>query len=76
MSDNYKNILRTQTNIKAIPSTVNVRYGVTTARAAIRNLPSGQGLFYYAADKEFDVLQETMLDPGEPVAILHQSANG
>ena len=76
VSDNYKNILRTQTNIKAIPGTVNVRYGVTTARAAIRNLPTGQGLVYYAADKEFDVLQETMLDPGEPVAILHQSANG
>ena len=23
---------------------------------AMRNLPTGQGLFYYAADKEFDVL--------------------
>ena len=49
---------------------------MTTTRAPIRNLPTGQGLFYYAADKEFDVLQETSLDPGEPVAILHQSANG
>lgn len=76
VSDNYKNILRTQTNIKAIPATVNVRYAVTVTRAPIRNLPTGQGLFYYAADKEFDVLQETALDPGEPVAILHQSANG
>ncbi len=76
VSENYKNILRAQTNIKAIPNTVTVRYAVTTTRAAIRNLPTGQGLFYYAADKEFDVLQETMLDPGEPVAILHQSANG
>ena len=75
VSDNYKNILRTQTNIKAIPATVNVRYAVTTTRAPIRNLPTGQGLFYYAADKEFDVLQETCLDPGEPVVILHQSAN-
>ena len=76
VSDNYKNILRSQTNIKAIPTTVTVRYAVTTTRAPIRNLPTGQGLFYYAADKEFDVLQETSLDPGEPVAILHQSANG
>ena len=76
VSDNYKNILRAQTNIKAIPTTVNVRYAVTVTRASIRNLPTGQGLFYYAADKEFDVLQETALDPGEPVAILHQSANG
>ena len=76
VSDHYKNILRSQTNIKAIPATVTVRYAVTTTRAPIRNLPTGQGLFYYAADKEFDVLQETSLDPGEPVAILHQSANG
>ena len=76
VSDNYKNILRAQTNIKAIPATVNVRYAVTVSRAPIRNLPTGQGLFYYAADKDFDVLQETSLDPGEPVAILHQSANG
>ena len=76
VSDNYKNILRSQTNIKASPATVTVRYAVTTTRAPIRNLPTGQGLFYYAADKEFDVLQETSLDPGEPVAILHQSANG
>ena len=76
VSDNYKNILRAQTNIKAIGATVKVRYAVTTTRAPIRNLPTGQGLFYYAADKEFDVLQETSLDPGEPVAILHQSANG
>ena len=76
VSDNYKNILRSQTNIKAIPATVTVRYAVTTTRKPIRNVPTGQGLFYYAADKEFDVLQETSLDPGEPVAILHQSANG
>ena len=76
VSDNYKNILRTQTNVKAIPAIVNVRYAVTVNRAPIRNLPTGQGLFYYAADKEFDVLQETCLDPGEPLLILHQSANG
>ena len=75
VSENYKNILRAQTNTKAIPNVVNVRYAVTITRAAIRNLPTGQGLFYYAGDKEFDVLQETTLDPGEPVAILHQSEN-
>lgn len=76
VSENYKNILRAQTNIKAIPNNINVRYAVTTARTPVRNLPTAQGLFYYAADKDFDALQETCLDPGEPVAILHQSANG
>ncbi|MGM9583653.1 MAG: hypothetical protein ACI3WU_08050, partial [Phascolarctobacterium sp.] len=33
VSENYKNILRAQTNIKAIPNVVNVRYAVTTTRA-------------------------------------------
>lgn len=76
VSDNYKNILRTQTNIKAVPSSINVRYAVTVRRTPIRNLPTGEGLFYYAADHDFDALQETCLDPGEPVAVLHASANG
>lgn len=76
VSDNYKNILRTQTNVNKIPATVAVRYGVVVRRANIRNLPTGQGLFYYAGDTEFDALQETVMDPGEPVAVLHTSANG
>lgn len=76
VSDNYKNILRTQTNLNKIPQNVNVRYGVTVRRTNVRCLPTGQGLFFYPEDKEFDALQETALDPCEPVAILHTSANG
>lgn len=76
VSDNYKDILRQQTNIKAVPTKVNVRYALTVRRTPIRNMPTGQGLYYYAADHEFDALQESCLDPGEPVAVLHQSANG
>lgn len=76
VSNNYKNIMRTQTNISKIPATVNVRYGVTVRRTNVRNLPTRQGLFFFAEDKEFDALQETALDPCEPVAILHTSANG
>ncbi len=76
VSDNYKNILRAQTNTKAIADTVNVRYAVTVRRTSVRNLPTGEPLYYYAADHDFDALQETELDPGEPLAVLHQSANG
>lgn len=76
VSDNYKNILRKQTNVGAIPASVNVRYAVTVRRSPLRNLPTGEGLYYYANDKDFDALQETMLDPSEPVAVLHTSANG
>lgn len=76
VSANYKDILRQQTNINSISSTIAVRYAVTVRRSSIRNLPTGEGLFYYAADKDFDALQETMLDPGEPLLVLHSSANG
>lgn len=76
VSPNYKNIMRAQTNIKKIPDNVNVRYGVIVRRTNVRNLPTRQGLFFYEEDKEFDALQETALDPCEPVAVLHTSANG
>lgn len=75
VSENYKDILRKQTNVGAIPETVNVRYAVTVRRSALRNLPTGEGLFYYAADRDFDALQETALDPAEPLIVLHQSEN-
>lgn len=75
VSENYKNILRQQTNVKALGNYVNVRYAVTVRRSPLRNLPTGEGLFYYAGDTDFDALQETELDPGEPLIVLHQSAN-
>lgn len=75
VSENYKKILRSQTNANSIPAKVVPRYGVIVRRSSLRNLPIGEGLFYYAGDTDFDALQETELDPGEPVVVLHQSAN-
>lgn len=75
VSDNYKNILRQQTNISGILNNVAVKYAVVVRRSSLRNLPTGEKLFYYATDTNFDALQETTLDPGEPVVVLHQSAN-
>lgn len=76
VSDNYKGILRDQVNAEAIKGSVDVRYAVVVRRSNLRNLPTGEGLFYFAADKDFDALQETALDPCEPVAVLHTSENG
>lgn len=76
VSENYKNILRRQTNVGAIPNEVKVKYAVTVRRANLRNLPTGEGLYYFVNDKDFDALQETTLDPSEPLAVLHASANG
>lgn len=76
VSENYKNILRKQTNISAVPSSLKVRYAVTVRRCNLRNLPTGEGLFYFVNDRNFDALQEAALDPAEPLAVLHFSANG
>ncbi len=76
VSDNYKNILRTQCNVAAVPADVGVQYAVTVRRTNLRNLPTGEALFYYPGDEDFDALQETALDPAEPLAVLHFSANG
>ena len=75
VSENYKNILRKQTNTGKLASSVNVRYAVTVRRSSMRILPTGEGLFYYAGDRNFDALQQTELDPGEPLIVLHESAN-
>lgn len=76
VSDNYKGILRQQVNASAVASNVEVKYAVVVRRSNLRNLPTGEGLFYFAADKDFDALQETTLDPCEPVVVLHTSENG
>lgn len=75
VSENYKHILRAQANTAAIPKDVKVQYAVVVRRSNLRNQPTGEGLFYFAADKDFDALQETALDPCEPVAVLHTSEN-
>lgn len=76
VSENYKNILRTQSNVSKVPDVVNPKFGVIVRRTSVRNLPTAQPLYYYQNDTEFDALQETMLEPGEPVAVLHTSENG
>lgn len=57
------------------PRTI-VRYGVTVRHTNLRMLPFKQGIFESPDDTHFDILQETTLDIGEPVVILHRSRSG
>ncbi len=74
VSENYKNILRKLTNAGNVPATVKVRYALCVRKANLRALPTGEGLFYAPGDVDFDVLQQTVLDPMEPVIVLHDSS--
>jgi len=63
-------------NLEALPSentTAAVRYGVTVRHSMVRNLPLADGLFDEPEDVYYDNVQDSVLEAGEPVAILHES---
>lgn len=72
-----KQALLRERNMDALASgTVPVRRAVTVRRLHLRALPLEGGLFSSSSDRVFDVLQETAVDPAEPVLLLHTSASG
>lgn len=71
-----KQSLLNERNLNALQAQNSVTYGVTIRRTNLRTLPTASGLFDSPSDTEFDVLQETAIDPAEPVIILHSSASG
>ena len=55
--------------------TVAARYGVTVRHAMVRNLPMADGLFEEPDDVYYDNVQDSVLEAGEPVVILHESGD-
>jgi len=52
------------------------RYGLVVHYASQRFLPIRQGLYEKKDDYDFDQLQNSALDAGTPVAVVHTSADG
>jgi len=67
------NDLRMQINLSGIKDSNPVQYGYTVKRANVRTFPMDKGFFAAPGDREFDIFQETAVDPASPVVILHQS---
>ncbi len=63
-------------NASAVPDLVTVRFGVTVKRTEMRAFPTTDQVFGEPDDYEFDKFMETALYPLEPLAILHESADG
>lgn len=72
----YKQSLLAECNLDNIDAEIAVSHGVTLRRTNLRTLPSSVGLFSTGADTNFDMLQETAIDPAEPILILHTSKSG
>jgi hypothetical protein len=67
--------IRRNTAAERIAASSPARYGLSVRRAQLRSLPT-ERIFYAAADqRDNESLQAGILFPGEPVVIVHQSAD-
>ena len=76
VSEAEKETIKKNLNLTALPGdneAVNVQYGITVRHAMVRNLPLADGLFDDPQDVFYDNVQDSVLEAGEPVAILHES---
>ncbi|MHC1717503.1 MAG: SH3 domain-containing protein [Acidaminococcaceae bacterium] len=58
-------------NLDGVAEETNIKYGVVVQRTNLRSLPTDLKAFSTPSDKEFDMWQETAVDPAEPVLVLH-----
>ncbi len=76
VDDGYFDRLEETLNVAAVPDLVRVRFGVTVKRTEMRTFPTTDQVFGEPDDYEFDKFMETALYPLEPLAVLHESADG
>ena len=67
----------TALNLDAIDDTNPVRFALTVRRTSIRTYPTPDLLFSHdAGDRDIERFQESVLFPGDAVAVLHESTDG
>ena len=68
--------VRRNMNLSGVVIGVTPRYGLIVHYASQRFLPTREGLYEQKDDYDFDQLQNSALDVGTPVAVVHTSADG
>ncbi len=63
-------------NRAGLPASVTVRFGMTVAETDLRVLPTGEIGMEARSEYEFDQLQESLLAPGTPVAVIWETRDG
>jgi len=72
MMDNIKHNM----NLSGVVIGEAPRYGLVVHFASQRFLPTNEGMYEEKDDYDFDQLQNSALDVGTPVAVVHTSADG
>lgn len=68
--------LRANMALDAIPAPAPVRFGLATQRTSVRTYPTMRMALAEPGDLPFDQFQETTIDLGWPLAVVHTSADG
>jgi len=68
--------IKTRMNLAAVPAEIKTQFGLIVRFADQRFFPTEEGLYAQSMDFDFDELQNSDLDIGTPVAIMHQSQDG
>jgi hypothetical protein len=66
---------RIEAAIGAIPSVIRPSWGLIIARTSLRRLPTNEAFYDRPFGNEFDRFQYSTLECGDPVVILHRSAD-
>ncbi|HHV34319.1 MAG TPA: hypothetical protein GXX59_01890 [Syntrophomonadaceae bacterium] len=71
----YDDLLQ-EIDVKGVKKVTKVQFAYSIRGTSIRSFPSNMFVTDDPADNEFDLFQETALDPAEPLIILHKSSSG
>jgi SH3 domain (SH3b1 type)/NlpC/P60 family len=74
--ENFMDDVKRNMNLSGVVIGVAPRYGLVVHFASQRFLPTREGLYEDKDDYDFDQLQNSALDVGTPVAVVHTSADG
>jgi hypothetical protein len=71
----FINNLVQELNFAGIKESNQVSYACTVRRTSVRSFPTKCLVTEASKDNEFDIIQETTLDPAEPALVLHKSTS-
>lgn len=67
---------RIEISIGAVPTVIRPAWGLVTTRTSLRRLPTNEAFYDRPFGNEFDRFQYSVLECGNPVVVLHRTADG
>jgi len=72
----FSEMMTAKLNLDRVPRKIRVKYGLTVVAAPVRVMPTSMLVQRRPREADFDILQSSVLTPGQPVAGYHRSRDG